>query len=341
MVQYKAAVIGLGRIGLTYDLDAKRERPSAHVLAYKLQPEIELVAAADLRAEQNTILQQMAPGVRYYQDMARLLQDQAVDIVSLCTPPAHHLAAIQFILNKYPPKIIFCEKPLVKSTAEATFLLKQLEATECRLVPNLSRRWNSGMQRVKKHILSGKYGELQNIQVRYTRGILNTGAHLFDLLHWWAGPIDTLQVIEKVTTSADYGLEPDSSFTFTFHIGKMITGFATAFDDWQYYLFEVDLYFAWGKIEVRNSGDEVLYYQTGDHHLFSGFKNLYLEHRESGLLAEANLGNAVHQLVGVLKGTERPACTVGDGIYPIYVAEALQRSYRHSGSRERVGYKSE
>jgi predicted dehydrogenase len=334
MFLYKAAVIGLGQIGLNYDFDPKRERPSSHVSAYQLCPHIELAAAADVRKDQAARLRQIAPGARFYQSISELLQNHSVDIISICTPAEQHLPGIQYILENSAAKIIFCEKPLVRSLEEAIVLTQQLQAADCLLVPNLSRRWNSGMQRLKAHISEGKYGTMQKIHVRYTRGIFNTGAHVFDLLHWWGGQIDRVQVIKRVTTSADKDSDP--SFTFHFQIGKNVTGFADAFNDEQYYLFEIDLYFAEGKIEVRNSGDDVFYYQVGEHPLFTGFKSLHVQEHESKLLAEATLGNAIEQLVRVLDGAEQPACTVDDGIYPLYVAETLLKSYNNNGSIEKV-----
>ncbi len=335
MGRYKAAVIGLGQIGLTYDFDPKRERPSSHSLAYQLNPCFELIAASDKRREQGNALRKIAPNVKFYQSMDELLQNHAVDVISICTPPAHHLPAVRSILEKSRPKVIFCEKPLVSSVEQAILLKNQLRNTDCLLVPNLSRRWNSGMQRVKTHLFSEKYGVLQKIHARYTRGIHNTGAHLFDLIHWWAGHIDKVQVINKVKTSSDNNSDP--SFTFTFRSSEKISGFAEAFDDEQYYLFEMDLYCSQGKIEVRNSGDDVFYYQVGEHPLFSGFKSLHLERHESGLLQEANLGSAVNHLVKVLDGLEQPVCTVDDGIYPLYVAETLLRSCNNNCSVEKVG----
>jgi len=334
MGHYKAAVVGLGQIGLMYDFDPKRAKPSSHVLAYQLNPCVELVAAADVQIEQCQSLQQIAPEVKFYQNMNGLLKNHFVDIISVCTPPNYHLSAIHYILQNTDTKIVFCEKPLVSCVDEANFLKQILLKRNCLLVPNLSRRWNSGMQRVKAHIMNRQYGELQKIHVRYTRGINNTGAHIFDLLNWWGGQINEVRVIEKIKTSADYDNDP--SFTFTFHIAKNITGFAEAFDDKQYYLFEIDLYFSRGKVEIRNSGDDVFYYKVGEHHLFSGFNSLQIQLHETNLLSESNLANAIENLVLVLDGVEQPICTLEDGIYPLYVAKALLRSYNSNGSMQKV-----
>lgn len=336
MGRYKAAVIGLGQMGLTYDFDPKRERPSAHVCAYELNPCIELVAAADVRTDQGKALHKIAPAVMFYPSLVELLKNHSLDIISICTPPAQHLQALHYIFQNSDTKVIFCEKPLVSCVDEANLLKQQLQERNYLLIPNLSRRWNSGMKRVKAYISNGQYGELQKIHVRYSRGIHNTGAHFLDLLHWWAGQISEVRVIEKIKTTADD--DGDPSFTFTFITGKNISGFAEAFNDQQYYLFEMDLYFSQGKIEIRNSGDDVFYYQVGEHHLFMGFKSLHLERYESKLLAESNLSNAVNHLVNILDDLERPLCTVNDGIYPLHVAEAILWSYNHNGSKGRVDW---
>jgi len=336
MSQYKAAVLGLGQIGLTYDFDPKREKPSSHVSAYQLNPRIELVAAADVRIDQCQALQKVAPAVKFHQSLNELLKAHSVDMISVCTPPAHHLSAIQYIVQNTHTRIIFCEKPLANCVDEVNLLKQLLQERNCLLIPNLSRRWNRGMQRVKDHITNGRYGEPQKIHVRYTRGIHNTGAHFLDLLHWWGMQISEVQVIGRIKTSADYDSDP--SFTFAFLTSKNVSGFAEAFDDKQYYLFEIDLYFSQGKIEIRNSGDDAFYYQVGEHHLFTGFKNLCLEQHESELLADANLGNAVNHLVNILDGLEQPICTLNDGIYPLYVAEALLWSYNNRCSKGRVGW---
>lgn len=334
MKTYRAAVIGLGQIGLTYDLDPKREKPSSHVLAYTLNPRVDLVAAADIREEQGIILKKTSPGTKFYLNPEELLRNHELDIISICTPPVNHLSIISYIIQKTSVRFIFCEKPLVNSLSETDELRQQLQKSNCLMIPNLSRRWNRGMQRIKETILSGKLGQLQKIHIRYTRGIFNTGAHVFDLLHWWAGPIDMVQVLRKVRTSSEN--QNELSFTFAFSIGSDIQGFAEAFDDTQYYLFEIDLYFSQGKIEIRNSGNSVYYYKVGEHPLYSGFRSLRLECQENNLLAESNLANAVDNLVGVLDGKSQPACTVDDGLYPLSVGDALLRSYNNKGTEEKV-----
>jgi predicted dehydrogenase len=333
--RFAAAVIGLGQIGLTYDFDPARKHPSSHVLAYTLSDDMSLVAAADPKPGREELLRQLAGEAKFYADTEELVaENPALDIISICTPPDLHLANIEFVLRHAQPKIIFCEKPLAKSSKEAARLKSLLDGKETLLVPNISRRWSSGLKKITESIGNEEFGRLQKIAARYTRGVYNTGAHMFDLLRLWAGKIKSVSVSGKVETSAEK--DGDSSFSFLFETENGANGFAEAFDDRQYYIFEIDLYFARGKIEFRNSGDDVLYYLVKEHGLFSGFGQLALCRRDQGILRESLIAGAVANLGGVLRGEEVPACSFVDAEYPLFVAEALERSYKNNNRRERI-----
>ncbi|MDR2006771.1 MAG: Gfo/Idh/MocA family oxidoreductase [Acidaminococcales bacterium] len=335
MKRFTAAVIGLGQIGLTYDFDPARKRPASHVLAYMLNDDISLVGAADPEPEREGLLRKLAGPVKFYADMEKLLtENPALDIVSVCTPPGLHLENIEFILRRARPKIIFCEKPLVKNVEEAARLKSLLAGKETLLVPNISRRWSTGLKKIGESIEKEEFGRLQKITARYTRGVYNTGAHLFDLLRRWAGGIKSVQVAEKVATSAEKDADP--SFSFLFDTEKGAKGFAEAFDDRQYYIFEIDLYCSKGKIAFRNSGNDVFYYRVREHALFSGFGQLSFCRGDEGLFNESLVAGAVANLAGVLRGEEEPACCLDDAVYPLLAAAALEKSYKSNKRRERV-----
>lgn len=333
---WKAAVLGLGKIGLMYDFEPGRSSPASHALAYHLDKDFTLVMGADPELQRGSDLREVAPEAAYYTQTGEGLYQTQPDVISICTPPHLHLSQIVEIFELVrQPRLIFCEKPLATNRAEARAVRDLCDKyPQTVLVPNISRRWSAGLRKVTEALQHGEYGRLQKIHVRYTRGIYNTGAHLFDLLHMWTGrKIKTVQVLKKVSTSSDMENEP--SYTFFFEQEDGVYGYAEAMDDRQYYLFEIDLYTSGGKIEMRCSGDEVRYYRTAPHHLFAGFEELQIVREEQNLLSEPLLGEAVRNLAGVLAGEEQPACQIDDAIYSLYVAEALEKSYRNE-SEEKV-----
>lgn len=335
MKQYKAAVIGLGNIGLLYDLEPQRPHPSAHVLTYEQSSSFQFVCGVDSDKTKKSLLEKIAPDARYFLSLKEAMDAELfcnVDVVSICTPPSTHMEILENLVECGIGRIIFCEKPIVSNIEEVGRLHNLMgKHKDTIIIPNISRRWNTGLRRVKDAVMSGDYGRLEKINIRYTRGIYNTGTHLFDLIRMWCNsPIKRVMALGKSQTSA----EPEQSFSFYFELGDGVTGYAEAVDDRKYYLFDIDMYMSKGKIEMRNSGDDVKYYRVEKHHLFEGFNELILERQESNLLTDACLKNAVKNLEGVLKGKESAYCTVTDAVYPLYVAEALERSYRNGCMEE-------
>lgn len=335
MSTYKAAVIGLGKIGLLYDFEPQRAHPATHVFAYEENPHFDLVCAVDADAGRRDDLRRSSAEAAFFPSLEAAVEAHAldnVDVVSVCTPPQFHYGLLEQLMERKIGRVIFCEKPLVGSVSEAG-LLRALakDHPNVSVIPNISRRWNPGLRKVTQAIASGEYGALRKILVRYTRGIYNTGAHLFDLLRMWTGePICRVSALSETGTTA----EPEKSYSFFFEQKSGVTGYAEAVDDSSYYLFDIDLYLTNGKIEMRSSGDEVLYYQTRPHHLFEGFRELELIRHEKGLLADSCFRYAMENIHRVLQGTERPACTMEDAIYPLYVAEALEKSYQTKKTEE-------
>lgn len=331
-----AAVIGLGRIGLLWDVNSNEPLASTHVLAYHNNPDVHLVAATGTRAAQKTALEQVAPEAQFYTDVRTMLDQHHIDIVSIATPPSVRLSLIRMILEHSAARIIFCEKPVAENLQEAKKIADLMNKYPCMLIPNLSRRWNKGMYRLRNDVREQRYGKLLKMHLRYTRGIYNTGSHLFDLVRFVAGPIRHVKVIEMVRTSLDSKADPSFTFVFTTGESGEVHGYAEAFDDRNYVLFEMDMYFERGKMEMKANGDEIIYYHTAE--IIPGFAGLQMEHKEDGYLKHSsNIQQAVSHFVDLLENEAQPICTIEDGIAPLKVAEALITSYNQGGTTEKVG----
>lgn len=324
---YRAGVIGLGKIGMLYDFEAKRPHPSSHVYAYLMNPQFKLVCVCDYDESKKTVLKGVSHDTEFFQDLDSFIEvykEQRLDVVSICTPPKSHLDIVRKLIQNRVCEVIFCEKPLVSDLHEAKKLTELLEDNpQILVIPNISRRWNRGLQAVTDDIIQKRFGELEKINIRYTRGIYNTGSHLFDLLNMWTqDPIKTVFYLGTTATSA----EPEKSFSFYFITQRGINGYAEAIDDAHYYIFDIDLYFTGGKIEFRNSGDDLFRYTINKHHLFEGFNELSLAEARHNLLRDSCLENAVNNIYGVLSGDDHAYCSYKDAIYPLRVAEALIKS---------------
>ncbi|WP_158560235.1 Gfo/Idh/MocA family protein [Paenibacillus contaminans] len=332
---YQAAIIGLGNIGLQFDIPRKA-MPQSHALAYMLNPDIELAAGVGVRQEQGDKLAQIAPNAKFYTALPAMLQNHKLDIVSICTPSHVRSEVLKAVLENSEAKVIFLEKPVAVSLREAEQIAAMLDRHRNRTVlVNLSRRWSEGAAQIREAVRSGRYGKLKKVHLRYTRGIYNYGSHLFDLVRFTAGAMEQVRVLEQVPTNLDD--REDWTYSFTFRMQGGATGYAEAFDDRDFLIFEMDLYLEHGKIEMLNTGDEIRFYTTERHAMLNGFRNLVMEKAETGLLSKSsNIQNAAAHIVEVLRDGAAPISSIEDGIYPMVVAEALLKSRRNGGAEVNV-----
>ena len=59
--------------------------------------------------------------------------------------------------------------------------------------------------------------------------------------------------------------------------------------------------------------------------------SLNIEKEYTGVLEDSCMKNAIDNIARVLSGKDKPACTVEDAIYPLYVARALEESWNKKG----------
>jgi len=189
---YRAAVIGLGRMGSTYDDEQHQGGttffPYAHAPSYVATPGVELVAGADPHDEQRAIFGErwgVAPQ-HLYADYREMLANEALDIVSVCTT-ARPRAAIVQELAKAGVKAIWAEKPISLSLAEADAMVDACRANNVQMAVNCSRRWNPFFAEARRMVEAGELGELLQIVAYGQCGLSHNGSHLIDSVRYLAG----------------------------------------------------------------------------------------------------------------------------------------------------------
>ena len=151
MSTYRAAVIGLGRMGSTFDDEMTRGGslflPYCHGPAYVYSQRTELVAGADIHDEQRSIF-----GERWglsddhmYSDYEEMLDREKPDIVSVCTTARIRADVVQKVARA-GVKAIWAEKPISISLAEADEMVRVCAEEGVSLAVNCARRWNPFLQ---------------------------------------------------------------------------------------------------------------------------------------------------------------------------------------------------
>jgi predicted dehydrogenase len=252
---YKALVIGCGNIGALYDLD--NNKVHTHARAYHLNA----VFSFDVFDIDKTLAEKIASA--YSCGVVEELTDETLrdyDCISICTPTGTHAVLLNQAMNA-GVKVIVCEKPVSNNTAELEQLTAMYSSSTSRILVNYIRRFQPAYQELNQYIATLLLQEkLTNISIRYQRGFINNCSHAIDLLEYLTARTFTLSSFTKGYGKPDQ-FENDPTFSLDglwndSHVS--ICGLA----DVRFAHFEIDLFFEYHKIVIREAGSTIEVYQA-------------------------------------------------------------------------------
>jgi myo-inositol 2-dehydrogenase/D-chiro-inositol 1-dehydrogenase len=139
-------LIGAGRIG----------RLHAENLAYRI-PEASLVAVSDIYVEAAEELAHELDIPRASQDYRRLLEDESLDAVLICSSTDTHAEIIE--ASAKAGKHIFCEKPIALDLRKIDRALESVDRAGVKLQVGFNRRFDPSFRRVRELVAAGRIGE--------------------------------------------------------------------------------------------------------------------------------------------------------------------------------------
>ena len=192
MSTYRAAVIGLGRMGSTFDDEITQGGslflPYCHGPSYHAAPNVELVAGADLHEEQASIFGERwgISSDHLYSDYREMLAEEQLDLVSVCTTARVRAGIVQDVARA-GVKAIWAEKPIALTLEEADTMVNVCRENGVALAVNCARRWNPFFSEARRLIDAGELGELLQVTVYAQCGLSHNGSHAIDILRYMAG----------------------------------------------------------------------------------------------------------------------------------------------------------
>ncbi len=192
MCRLKAGVIGLGM-------------GKVHAAEYARHPKVELAAVADLDESKIAMAKDEYGVERVYTDAEEMLEKEALDVVSICTPNFLHapLAKRAFERGMH----VLCEKPPAMNAVEAREMVDAAEKAGRRLMINFSYRFTDQSMALKKEVESGILGDVYFVRTVWHRRrgvpkgggwfcskeasgggpLIDLGVHRVDLALWLMG----------------------------------------------------------------------------------------------------------------------------------------------------------
>ena len=205
----KCLIIGLGQIGMGYDLD---HDPAvavySHARAISLHPNFELAGAVDSSTKQRSVFEKNYTCPTFDSIPAAMQKIQA-SVVVIASPSETHAEILNEVLRCSRPSVILCEKPLAYDLEQARAMVDVCDKAGVSLYVNYPRRADPGVLEVKRRIEQNEIlGPIKGV-VWYSKGFLNNGSHFFNLLEFWLGQFVGFKLMAAGRLWKDRDPEPD------------------------------------------------------------------------------------------------------------------------------------
>jgi predicted dehydrogenase len=321
-VKLRAAVIGCGAAGSTFADDPRAAGVYSHAAAYAACPDTDLVAVCDVDSARVQACARRWNVPAQYDDAATLLRDEQPDVVSICTPDQTHFALTRLALEASSTRGVLAEKPLALELGEAETLVHLADQRGVALAVNYIRRFADTHRDVEQRIRAGAIGDIQTVSGFYTKGVVHNGTHWFDLARFLVGEVSDVQGFDVLH---DGHGDPTLDAFLRFENGA--AGHLHGCDASAFSLFEMDIVGTRGRVAIRDSGYEIVWYKCGDSPHFTGFVTLAESSRVNAPLGDVTL-HAVQDLVDSVRATRPPRCSGADGVRAMAIATAIRESAR-------------
>lgn len=319
---YRAAIVGCGRIGTaTGDPGLGRSRIKSHADAYLALPNVDLVALCD-PDEAALARASDAWGVaETFNDVASLLATTPPDLLSVCAPPTEHVGILRLAIQA-GVKGVLLEKPIAPDLASARAAVSLVKSSETRVAINYTRRFPPAYRAAIEDVRSGAIGRVQHVHGIYTRGIVNNGSHMIDLLRAMLGDPVRADVLPG---GCDLDLA-DQSVAARLSFTDGVEAWLAAADGSAFNIFDLDILGTEGRIAFTDLGHLVQRFTIDDTLNEHGFKQLSpLPDPQPTHLADA-VRYALGDLIDSIEAGREPLCTLADGYAALEIALRLKET---------------
>jgi predicted dehydrogenase len=236
-----------------------------HVKAWESVPQCRVVAIGSRKeASARKVAAETGVDAKIYADenperaYEQLLQDPAVNVVSICTP--NHLHAREGILAAQAGKHICLEKPIAIHLDELRQLREAVNKAQVKTVVSFVLRWNPLFENIKALLAQNAIGNIFYAEVDYWHGIgdwytgwewvtkkssgasafLAAGCHAVDAIRWFVGSEIAEVAAYANSSTGQYEYPPNVIAALKFADGT-IGKIAVSFECQMPYNFNIDL----------------------------------------------------------------------------------------------------
>lgn len=143
------------------------EHSHEHFKAAKVVQEVAIVACCDIAQARARSCAEQYGCSGYYDDIQKMLDNENLDGVILCTWPMQHLEQIEICL-KSGIKHILCEKSLTLSAVEAVRVGELVQQYDAFIMEGCKYRHHPAIRKLERILSSGDLGKIDSIRATFS-----------------------------------------------------------------------------------------------------------------------------------------------------------------------------
>jgi UDP-N-acetyl-2-amino-2-deoxyglucuronate dehydrogenase len=337
----RAAIIGLGRMGSTFDEEVgpygRWRPPHAHAACYRAVPRVELVAGADPHPAQRVAFAARwgLDATRLYADHKEMLERERPELVSVCTSARPRARILADILEADAGvRAVWAEKPMAITLEEADAMVAGCRRAGVLLAIGASRCWDATYTRMRELVELGEIGDVLQVNGFGRCALSHNGSHLLTLVAYLAGgPAARCRWVfghieDDAAARGDDDLSGNGYLQFAHGPQAFVRAMPSGGADWEFEVIGTR-----GRLRAENDGEEVEFWKLADAAL-PGRRREPARHlfpRPAGA-PTANVATVQDLLLGLEMGKE-PNCNGEAGRQALEIAIALRESHRRGGVR--------
>lgn len=307
----RAAVIGCGQIGSSYDKKSPPEAPAkSHAKAYANHPNFQLTGLFDISAELMREANQLWQPEKEVSSLQELLSLNN-DVISICTPTTTHKEIIENVIEA-KPKAIFLEKPAGRHLKDFEAIHNMTKKRHIPVILNFSRRFSAPLQAIFERATTGEWGMLQTANIQYDNGFLNNGSHALNLIQGLLGELKSCINIGAIDDHRQSGADPSLNLFLNFEKQSQSQKVSfTAHNSKYFSVMEIDLFFSHGRIQLKDSADTAIIFKIEADRDYPDYKALVPSETYINTL-ENVFATALDNILNVVQNNGQASCKLED-----------------------------
>lgn len=324
---YNCLIIGLGKIGMGYDLTHNNEElVFSHSKALFKHPMFKVLGAVDPSRDKRLTFEKYYGG-KTYDNISEALKELSPEIVIVSSPTDTHYAVLKDVLKYTLPKAVLCEKPLASNFNESKKIVRLCDSFGVKLFVNYHRRSDPGVINIKDRILSGNISEPIKGLVWYSKGFLHNGSHFLNLMEFWLGPVKKHSIISDGRLWMKKDPEPD--IYIEFDMGSIV--FRSVWEE-MFSHYTAEIISPAGRIFYDRGGEYIQWQGTANDQKFDGYTIL----NSTPEIIKNDMNhyqyNVYQELIKNLHGEDSSLCT---GQEALDTQETIQKIFSSLSKREK------